>query len=440
MNLHEQWASWRPIAGALAAGLALGLSACGGGAGAAVGAGAATAGLQLRGVAVDGYLHGATVFLDLDRDGVPDEGEPRTQTDAQGAYVLDVTALGSAAAGHPIVVIGGVDTDTGNAFEGRLVVQADLASTGQVVTPLTTLADGLVSAGHAADPAEARAMVAAALGLDETDLARDPVALLASRPGVYTAQVALQRAIDVLVQAQSTANAQGGNASGHEAHRQAVRALADVVAQQVSVDIAAPAISRSSTRWRRNRAPVSVATLAARVPQPGAATAGRLAGALEAGVGQAARERDPVAVRATLQAVDDVRKRLKALDKHGADDVTSVARLADGTAAGAAAGPVERLIRDHDGTAVAELKTRRGPAPAPVTAVQPANTRGRLLASNCFQCHGTGGVGGFDRIRGSEVAEVVEYLGRPARSDIMAAHAQGYTRQQLADIVTYLRQ
>ena len=65
---------------------------------------------------------------------------------------------------------------------------------------------------------------------------------------------------------------------------------------------------------------------------------------------------------------------------------------------------------------------------------------GRLLASNCFQCHGTGGVGGFDRIRGSDAAEVRDYLRKPARSDIMAAHAQGYTSAQLDAIIAYLKQ
>jgi mono/diheme cytochrome c family protein len=61
------------------------------------------------------------------------------------------------------------------------------------------------------------------------------------------------------------------------------------------------------------------------------------------------------------------------------------------------------------------------------------------LASNCFQCHGTGGMGGFERIRGGEAAEVFKYLTKPASSDIMAAHAQGYTRAQLQAIVDYLR-
>ncbi len=71
---------------------------------------------------------------------------------------------------------------------------------------------------------------------------------------------------------------------------------------------------------------------------------------------------------------------------------------------------------------------------------QAANTTGRLLASNCFQCHGTGGYGGFDRIRGSEADEVLEYLTKSAPSSIMAAHAQGYTRAQLLTIIQYLQQ
>ncbi|MBL0719784.1 hypothetical protein JI742_07770 [Piscinibacter sp. Jin2] len=67
---------------------------------------------------------------------------------------------------------------------------------------------------------------------------------------------------------------------------------------------------------------------------------------------------------------------------------------------------------------------------------------GRLLASNCFQCHGTGGTGGFDNIRGGEAEEVREYrdLARePARQDIMAAHAQGYTDAQIALILQNLK-
>jgi mono/diheme cytochrome c family protein len=71
---------------------------------------------------------------------------------------------------------------------------------------------------------------------------------------------------------------------------------------------------------------------------------------------------------------------------------------------------------------------------------QPANTEGRLLASNCFQCHGTLGTGGFDKIRGSEASEVLEFMTKTANRDIMAAHAQGYTPDQLNKIIAYLKQ
>lgn len=81
------------------------------------------------------------------------------------------------------------------------------------------------------------------------------------------------------------------------------------------------------------------------------------------------------------------------------------------------------------------------PRNASATVVQqPANATGRLLASNCFQCHGTLGRGGFDSIRGSNAAEVVEFLRKPADANIMAAHAQGYTTAQLQAIVQYLQQ
>ena len=76
------------------------------------------------------------------------------------------------------------------------------------------------------------------------------------------------------------------------------------------------------------------------------------------------------------------------------------------------------------------------------TATPPA---GRLLASNCFQCHGTNGAGpGFDTIAGKSVDEIYKEL-REMRSetpgnDIMKAHARGYTDEQLRQISTYLSQ
>lgn len=70
---------------------------------------------------------------------------------------------------------------------------------------------------------------------------------------------------------------------------------------------------------------------------------------------------------------------------------------------------------------------------------------GRLLASNCFQCHGTNGSGGFDRLSGesadslyNELREFALKSGSDAYNDIMAAHAKGYTDAQMRAIATYL--
>jgi cytochrome subunit of sulfide dehydrogenase len=44
-----------------------------------------------------------------------------------------------------------------------------------------------------------------------------------------------------------------------------------------------------------------------------------------------------------------------------------------------------------------------------------AQNEGRLLASNCFQCHGTNGKptsGGFDRLAGESVSEIYNELER----------------------------
>lgn len=68
---------------------------------------------------------------------------------------------------------------------------------------------------------------------------------------------------------------------------------------------------------------------------------------------------------------------------------------------------------------------------------------GRLLASNCFQCHGTNGnpVGGFDRLAGKSANEIYkelrEYRLGQEESGIMTLHARGYTDQQLRAIADF---
>ncbi len=93
--------------------------------------------------------------------------------------------------------------------------------------------------------------------------------------------------------------------------------------------------------------------------------------------------------------------------------------------------------------AVAGLAVAAGSA---LTQTQPQIPNGRLLASNCFQCHGTNGKGpGFETLAGESAAEIYDELiemrsggeGSPDK-DIMVKHAMGYTDAQLRAIAEYL--
>ncbi|MFM6985734.1 MAG: c-type cytochrome [Hydrogenophaga sp.] len=67
---------------------------------------------------------------------------------------------------------------------------------------------------------------------------------------------------------------------------------------------------------------------------------------------------------------------------------------------------------------------------------------GRLLASGCFQCHGTNGQNGtFNAIAGGGQLDMLNKLrdmrSKDPRGSIMNPHARGYTSEQLACITLY---
>ena len=87
-------------------------------------------------------------------------------------------------------------------------------------------------------------------------------------------------------------------------------------------------------------------------------------------------------------------------------------------------------------------------APLSTLAQTAASPPGRLLASNCFQCHGTNGRGpGFERLAGESADEIygelLEMRAEGARErgrDIMVRHALGYTDAQLRQLAQWLSQ
>lgn len=104
------------------------IAACGGG-DAGAPPGVQTPATPTSGVAVDGYVRGATALCDTNGNGTADTGEATTTTGISGGYTF---ADGCSAV---VVVTGGTNTDTGQPFKG--VLKAPAGAT--VASPLTTL-------------------------------------------------------------------------------------------------------------------------------------------------------------------------------------------------------------------------------------------------------------------------------------------------------------
>lgn len=122
----------------------------------APGAGSDTVTKITTGTVLDGILVGSTVCIDTDRDDMcSDEvvGDKDISND-KGEFSITSKSRG------PLVLIGGVDSGTGQAFTGLL--KAPEGSS--VVTPLTSAVQALVEGGQSAKDAEAN--VKAALGID----------------------------------------------------------------------------------------------------------------------------------------------------------------------------------------------------------------------------------------------------------------------------------
>ncbi|MGB7891737.1 MAG: Calx-beta domain-containing protein, partial [Microcoleus sp.] len=133
----------------------------------------------ISGIAIDGYISGATLFLDANKNGILDAGEPSTTTDSGGKFNLDIpfeifdtnkNGEIDPSEGN-LVATGGTDTATGLPLETPLTAPPDAS----VVTLLTSLVADLIDKGIA--PESAQSLVKAALGLPaEVDLTSlDPI-------------------------------------------------------------------------------------------------------------------------------------------------------------------------------------------------------------------------------------------------------------------------
>ncbi|CAH0441069.1 hypothetical protein [Ralstonia pseudosolanacearum] len=190
----EQSTKWKsPVlkAGIFSAALLV-LSGCGGGGdggSAAAGVGGSTSTQPtLTGKAIDGYLVNAKVCVDLNDNNVCDAGEPQGKTDQAGNYSL---AFDGDVTGKKLLVL--VTPDTRDLSRPNYVFPAAFALTasidgtsGQNVTPLTTMQQSLMEQGYSRDAA-AKAVVSFVGGA--VNLRGDYIANGDSTTGAFAMQV-----------------------------------------------------------------------------------------------------------------------------------------------------------------------------------------------------------------------------------------------------------
>lgn len=165
--------------------LVLALAGCGGGGGGSDTGSTQTA--AVSGKVVDGYINGATVFCDSNKNGIQDAGEASATTSGEGDFTL------GAACSATLVSVGGTDISTGYAFKGTLKTPAGAA----ILSPLTTLL---------ADSGLTNAQLGSALGLPAgTDLTKvDPAA--PGNTAILKKTLAVQQIVQQLANVMGTQN------------------------------------------------------------------------------------------------------------------------------------------------------------------------------------------------------------------------------------------
>lgn len=186
-------------------------------------------GLSTQGVVVDGYVSGATVFIDTNGDGILNPGEVSTTTDALGHF-----NFGNQGGFGNLVMFGGTDISTGQPFEGTMTA----AGGSTVVNPLTTLINA-ISHSENLTVEQASSLLLDKMGLDShIDLSSyDPIAA-ASQDGAPPAEINTALALHAYavqinnVVSQSAALLDGAGISGDEAS--AIGAVYEALANSIA--------------------------------------------------------------------------------------------------------------------------------------------------------------------------------------------------------------
>jgi len=164
----------------------------------------------ISGVAIDGYLHRATVNF----QGVS------TETNETGGWTLTYTP--NANESQIVTVEGGTDTGTGEPFEG--ILKAPIEDTGEtVVTPITTLVAAKVEKGEPKE--EAIQAVATAMGVSPDIITQDPIKQL--QEGNNEAATVIKQSLMIQKMAELFAKATNDEVSAKQAMEKVFETVAN---------------------------------------------------------------------------------------------------------------------------------------------------------------------------------------------------------------------
>ena len=198
------------------------------------------------GVALDGPLSGATVFYDLNGNGVLDANETSTTTGSDGSYKIATSSTGKLTV---------VTTDSTTDAASGAVVGAGLTFTApndsSIISPATTIVSELIDSGLTA--AEAQQEALEALGLDITTLGTtEAIDLLSFNPFVSTDDAAAAPYAAAAVQVVAIVNtvaeaAVAAGADKGDAVAKALESLTGQIVASANVSTTTAAIDLTST-------------------------------------------------------------------------------------------------------------------------------------------------------------------------------------------------
>lgn len=119
------------------------------------------------GVVLDGYLQGATVFADVNRNGIFDSGEPSDVTDSDGRYVLNVPPN----VYNPPIIVDvpptAIDAETGKPVGASYRLTAPDGHN-SVITPITSMVRAVLDNYPGMGVTEAEKVIRSSLHLSDT--------------------------------------------------------------------------------------------------------------------------------------------------------------------------------------------------------------------------------------------------------------------------------